>query len=154
MLLDLAGGTYVVVRTGEGRVSIEITIRDRVGKTQRKSSSNSNARALLSARNRGAVSRETLPRRLKPRHGVHHRATYPSGGAGRGAVDRPTETNNTSEPWKAVSLSAGTPPEWGTLLSMARSRLSDIERGYVTPSLEELARTAAALQTDRGQILS
>jgi hypothetical protein len=60
-------------------------------------------------------------------------------------VDRPTETSNTSEPWKAVLLSAGTPPEWGTLLSMARSRLSDIERGYVTPSPEELARTAAAL---------
>lgn len=30
-------------------------------------------------------------------------------------------------------------------ISMARSRLSDIERGYVTPSPEELARIAAAL---------
>jgi transcriptional regulator with XRE-family HTH domain len=30
-------------------------------------------------------------------------------------------------------------------LSMARSRLSDIERGYISPSPEELARIAAAL---------
>ena len=30
-------------------------------------------------------------------------------------------------------------------ISMARSRLSDIERGYVTPSPEELARIATAL---------
>jgi len=30
-------------------------------------------------------------------------------------------------------------------ISMARSRLSDIERGYVTPSPEELGRIAAAL---------
>jgi len=30
-------------------------------------------------------------------------------------------------------------------ISMARSRLSDIERGYVTASPEELARIAAAL---------
>ena len=30
-------------------------------------------------------------------------------------------------------------------ISMHRSRLSDIERGYVTPSVEELARIAAAL---------
>lgn len=30
-------------------------------------------------------------------------------------------------------------------ISIARSRLSDIERGYVTPSPEELARIAAAL---------
>ena len=30
-------------------------------------------------------------------------------------------------------------------IGMARSRLSDIERGYVTPSREELARIAAAL---------
>ncbi len=30
-------------------------------------------------------------------------------------------------------------------IGLARSRLSDIERGYVTPSPEELARIAAAL---------
>jgi len=30
---------------------------------------------------------------------------------------------------------------------MARSRLSDIERGYVTPGPEELARLDAALET-------
>jgi transcriptional regulator with XRE-family HTH domain len=31
-------------------------------------------------------------------------------------------------------------------ISMARSRLSDIERGYVTPSTEEIARIGAALE--------